>query len=395
MAEQQVLTARWIFPVVAAPLERGTVTIEGTRIVAVEPHGRRTPDVDLGNTALIPGLVNAHTHLDLSGLRGRVPPGPAFIGWLKAIIAHRRTQTPEQIDRDIQTGLDEALRFGTTLIGDIAADGRSWPILAGASCSSVVFREIIGLSGPRVMPVWRQATEWLDEHPDRENCRGGLSPHAPYSVHQTLFRAAGNALVPLAIHLGETPEELLLIRDHDGPFVDFLREVGAWDESGLVPSLDWIAWRSERAPALLFAHGQYLDPAMTLPEHAAIVYCPRTHHAFGRGRHPVAELLARRRRVALGTDSLASNPDLDILAEARFLRQEHPEIPAGLVLRLATLSGAEALGFGASTGSLEAGKSADLVAIPLPDHAVTDPYALLFAENDRPRRTMWLGRWRT
>src|SRR5579859_4413615 len=96
------LTARWVFPVDAPPIERGVVTILGEHIVAVEPHGTRTPDLDLGNAAILPGFVNAHTHLDLSGLRGKCPPSPDFTGWLRQVIAHRRTTTPEQTQADLR-----------------------------------------------------------------------------------------------------------------------------------------------------------------------------------------------------------------------------------------------------------------------------------------------------
>ncbi|MCE9530627.1 MAG: amidohydrolase family protein [Planctomycetes bacterium] len=397
MADLQVLTARWVFPVTAPPLEQGVVTIAGDRIVAVEPHGSRKADVDLGNMAIIPGLVNAHTHLDLSGLRDRVPPGPDFIGWLRAIITHRRSQTLDQIAADIETGLADALRFGTTMIGDIAAEGRSWPFFAKASCWSVVFREMLGLSNNRVIPAWKEASGWLEDHPDSETCRAGLSPHAPYSVHQSLFRAAGHAWAPLSIHLGESLEETMLLDEHRGPFVDFLRELGVWNADGLAPSHDWIVWRSEPAPALLLAHGNHLPLEMSLPANSTIVYCPRTHAAFGRPRHPFAEFISRGVRVALGTDSLASNPNLDILAEARFLHVARPEIPGETLLRMATLSGAEAMGLGHLAGSLEAGKTADLVSIPLSKWGGRDPYALLLASNEDDqgaRRTMWRGIWR-
>lgn len=132
MSEPQVLTARFIFPVDQPPLEHGTITIVADKIVAVEPAGSRSADIDFGNSGIIPGLVNVHTHLDLSGLRGKVPPSADFTGWLKSIIAHRRSQTPEQIQSDIRTGLDESLRYGTTLIGDISAEGMSWTALSEA-----------------------------------------------------------------------------------------------------------------------------------------------------------------------------------------------------------------------------------------------------------------------
>src|SRR5437763_8656799 len=118
--DEQVLTARWVFPATAPPLPGGLVTIRGERIVSVDPAKDRAADIDFGNAAIIPGLVNAHTHLDLSGMRGVAPPNHDFVGWLRGVIAFRRTRTPEQTIADVRTGRDEALRFGTTLIGDIS-----------------------------------------------------------------------------------------------------------------------------------------------------------------------------------------------------------------------------------------------------------------------------------
>ena len=153
MSDTRTFTARWLFPVSSPPLERGTITIRGTVIEAVEPHGTRTPDEDLGNVALIPGLVNAHTHLDLSGARGLTPPttSDTFTDWLRSVIAYRRTRTAEQVQTDITNGLAECLKHGTTLIGDIASEGASWDALATARTRAVVFHEMLGLSEKRAM----------------------------------------------------------------------------------------------------------------------------------------------------------------------------------------------------------------------------------------------------
>lgn len=391
MGSELVLTGRWVFPVSSPPLAGGTVAIDSGRIVGVEPKGARTADADLGNVAIVPGLVNAHTHLDLSGLRGRLPPSGDFVGWLRGVVAHRRQRSTGLADA--KNGLAEALRFGTTLIGDIAAVGATYPLLAGAPCWSVVFHELLGLPGGRAMTAWRSAMDWLNAHPDTDRCRTGLSPHAPYSVHQALIRAGAAIGVPLQIHLAESLAELELLDHRAGPFVAFLRELDVWEPDGLPPSVDWVVWQTARSPTALLAHGNYLNPDSIIGPNATIVCCPRTHAAFGHLPHPFRQFLGRGVRVALGTDSLASNPDLDVLAEARFIHERYPDFPGDRLLWMATQSGAEALGLGDVTGSLEPGKSADLVALPLPDEDAADPHALLFA-TDGPRRTMWRGEWR-
>lgn len=394
-ADEQILSARWIFPATSEPLSRGTITIRGDRIISVDPHGNRTPDIDFGNAAIIPGLVNAHTHLDLSGMRGLTPPTSDFVAWLRGVIAHRRERSPEQSAADIQAGLDECLRFGTTLIGDIAARGSSWDALVRAPVWSLCYHEILGLPGNRVHAVWSELCQLMNEHPDTPNCRVGVSPHAPYSVHRTLIEAAAR-LWPVCIHLAETEAELELLEKHDGPFVPFLRDLRVWDSAGLAPSVDWVAWKISRAPSALIAHGNYMSPAMPIRSNVSVVYCPRTHAAFGHPPHPFREMLVRGIRIALGTDSLASNPDLDILAEARFIHEQYPDIPGEQLLRMATINGAEALGFGMTTGSLEAGKSADLVMVALGNGEAVDPHVRLFADEliRTARRTMWRGRWR-
>src|SRR5207253_992144 len=142
-------------------------------------------------------------------------------------------------------------------------------------------------------------------------------------------------------------------------------------------------------PRVLFAHGNYLDPQVPLGPNATIVFCPRTHAFFGHEPHPFREFLRRGVRVALGTDSLASNPDLDLFAEAKFLDQHHPDVPGETLLRMATLGGAEALGWGDETGSLDAGKSADLNVLAIPSQPAADPHSLLFETATAPRRVLY------
>jgi cytosine/adenosine deaminase-related metal-dependent hydrolase len=392
------LTARWVFPVDGPPLERGTLTVRGERIVAVEPRANRQVDLDLGNAAVLPGLVNAHAHLDLSGLRGKCSPGADFVGWLRQVIARRRATTLEQTRADIRAGIADCLRFGTTLLGDIASGGGSWDALAEAPLRAVVFYELLGLTEERARQAEEEVRSWLSSHPATPTCRPGVSPHAPYSVRRSLLGAAARMAqdhhIALAIHLAESLPEIELLRDHRGPFVAFLKELSVWDRYGLFDSAKSVMRTIYiRAKPRLFVHCNHLAPSARIPRGSFVVYCPRTHAAFGHPPHPFREFLARGVRVALGTDSLASNPDLDVLAEARFLHAKYPDLPGALVLRLATLAGAEALGWHDETGSLTPGKSADLVVLPLPGAAEGDPHDLILGSSLAVRSVLFRGQW--
>ncbi len=395
MADETTLTARYVFSVAVQPLERGTVTVRNDRIVAVSPHGERTPDRDLGDAAIVPGFVNAHTHLDLTGAKGRTPPTPDFVGWLRQVIAYRKERTPEQVADDVRTGIVECLRYGTTLVGDIAADGGTWDALAAAPLRAVVFREVLGLPGDRADAAVAAAKLWLQRHPDTPTCRAGLSPHAPYSVGTNLYQRiallSSEFRRPLATHLAESREELELLERLDGPFVGFLKELGVWSRRQLTRThLAILDACDQRAPRL-FVHCNYLPTTTRLPASGSIVYCPRTHAAFEHPTHPVFIFLSNRQRVGLGTDSLASNPDLSLLAEARTVRGRYSGATGATILRMATLSGAEALGWADECGSLEPGKSADFAVVELPPHDAHDPHDLLFA-SDRPvRATVFRG----
>jgi cytosine/adenosine deaminase-related metal-dependent hydrolase len=398
MPEPHTYTARWVFPVAGPPLPNGTVTVRGEKIEAVEPRGARTPDVDLGNAAVIPGLVNAHTHLDLSGARGLIPPTDPdhFTDWLRGVIAYRHGRTPEQVQADIRAGLAECLRSGTTLLGDITAGGASWNAVSAAAVRGVVFREVIGLAYDADHDPVRTLAGWGDWRDTFRTplTRRGASPHAPYSVSAEVIRGIDRMKWPLTIHLAEAPGERDLLERRAGPFVEFLTALGVWRPDRLAGCWADIL-RQLRSSLVVLAHANYLAPDANLFPNQAVVYCPRTHAAFGHPRHPFRGFLAWGTRVALGTDSLASNPDLDILAEARFVHAKYPDFPGDALLRMVTLSGAEALGWADEAGSLEPGKSADFVVVPLPDRDAADPHELLLADHPGSRHTMFRGTWRS
>ena len=211
MPDLLAVTARWLFPAAAPPLARGVLVLDGSRVAAVEPHGTRTPDLDFGNAAILPGLVNAHTHIDLTGMRGLAPPSPDFPDWLQQVIAHRRARPADEIADDIREGLTESLRTGTTLIGDISSEGASWDALSVAPLRAVVFREMLGLPKDRAERTWEAAQQWLGACTPTATCRPGLSPHAPYSARVSLIKAAAQSGLPVTIHLAETAAERELL----------------------------------------------------------------------------------------------------------------------------------------------------------------------------------------
>jgi aminodeoxyfutalosine deaminase len=395
--EPWTLTARWIFPADKPPLPQGTITIQGDKIVAVEPAGTRSADEDLGKVAILPGLVNAHTHLDLSDARGKIPPTPDFTAWLRGVIQHRRGQTLEHVQQAIRDGICESTTRGVTLLADIAAGGQSWELLACAPMRALVHFEMLGLTLERALDSTDLALAWLRHHRSTSACRPALSPHAPYSFRAEFLPQIARNVAGIgrrvSIHLAESAAECELLYRQTGAFIPFLLDLGVWDRTGLARNLGHVIEFLSSAEELLLIHCNYLPNDIPIPKHAAVGYCPRTHAAFGHPPHPFREFLKRGVRVVLGTDSLASNPDLDILAEARFVAARHPDLAGETLLRMITLDSAIALGWGDVAGSLTPGKSADLVVLPLPDRDDADPHRLLFDSESRARRVLFRGEW--
>jgi cytosine/adenosine deaminase-related metal-dependent hydrolase len=401
------LKGRYVFPAVGEPIAEGAVIIQGEQIVAVGGAPADAEVRDLGNVAILPGLVNAHTHLDLDlGKGGRnhfvreaTVPDTFFVDWLRSVV-HARGEEAADPAGAVAMGLRQCLRQGTTTLGEIAQPGWSPAPFAQAGLNATVFLELIGPTPERTKMAIESATRHAEAAASR-GWRPGLSPHAPYTVRPELLAAAVELSrkwqLPLAFHLAESREELELLRCGSGPFRDFLEDLGAWRPDAFRPGtrpLDYLRTLAAADRALVI-HGNYLDDEEIafLAEHRdrmAVVYCPRTHAWLGHDPYPLERMLAAGVTVGLGTDSRASSPDLSVLAEIRHVARQFPQLSGGTVLRLGTLDAARALGRERDVGSLEPGKAADLAVVALDDRSGAGPYELLF-DSDRPVVSTWLG----
>jgi aminodeoxyfutalosine deaminase len=355
------------------------------RISRIEPWNGSAADgsakvVDWGSAILIPGLVNAHTHLELSLL----PRGPetarSFTEWLAHVIETRRHWAEEDFLASARDGARQCLSTGTTLVGDISSSGISWRALQGEKVRGVVFEEVVGLAPEMAPERVASVSARLDQAIPGPRLGSGVSPHAPYSVSPQLYRAVARLAherdLPLATHVAESRSELLFLESGEGEFAHFLSALGALPEGWSAPRLSPIAFLESAGvlnPGVLLIHCNYLDAeglSAIRSSNGHVVYCPRSAAFFGHQGHPVRLLLDRGINVALGTDSLASNRSLSILDEMRFLAATRQDIKAEEIFRMATLNGAAALRQGGHLGRLRPGYWADMTVLELPENIV-------------------------
>ncbi len=388
--------------------------VEVTRAVAAKA------DIDLGDSVLLPGLLNAHTHLEFSSLEQPFPAGASFPDWISQVVSYRREReaaavhSAGSVEADIATairkGLVESFFRGSVLVGDIVSQPwqTSWlPTVAelGRTARSlgaflqvansaatrilasrkglewtehfrpicfpqvVAFPELIGLQGDRV----RESCAWAGSlHPGR-SCELlnslGASPHAPYSTNlpyarKCLAKLPAHQLV--AMHVAESRDELEWLAHGTGAFRDAFLRLGVPVDLPRASIEECISLLAARKALLI--HGNYLTKAqleqVAAAKSMAVVYCPRTHSHFGHDSYPLDLLRAARIRVVLGTDSRASNPDLSLWDEVVHVRQRYDRISDVELLSSVTNSSARALGVEKDLGSLEIGKWASAIVIP-------------------------------
>jgi cytosine/adenosine deaminase-related metal-dependent hydrolase len=332
----------------------------------------------------VPGLVNAHVHLDLSWMRDDPPPGGSYLAWLRARM-ERVDQADDAARRDAAArAVAEMASRGTVAVGDVSGVPWTAGILSRSSLRAVVFLELWGTRAEDAERVLDRAAESLDaieNEPDVKAARGRvgvvLSAHSAHTVSAALLKAlAGRATASdeiLSIHLAETADESSMLMDGSGPFPDFFRSRGGWDEGWRAPGhspveyLDRLGVLSPRTLAVHCIHLGQQDLSRLQARGVTVVTCPRSNVRLGVGKTAVPKLLSLGVPVALGTDSLASVDDLDLFSEMAGLRREHPALSPAAVLRMATINGARALRLEKAVGTLEKGKLAAMTAIPLAD----------------------------
>jgi cytosine/adenosine deaminase-related metal-dependent hydrolase len=332
------------------------------------------PVKDHGQGAILPGLVNCHVHLEFSALAGMVPPQGRWEDWLDAALAAYAGLAPEKVEAGIVRGIEAVHESGTALAGEVTNTGISWPYLENSPLAYHLFYECLGFDLMAPMDL-EENFPFLGQAEIAGNPRVSAGAHAPYSVSAALFRAIGawnqaRGRVQ-TVHLAESSGEQEFLATGDGFFRDLLlrrgRKVAGFQPPNLTPAayLESLAFLNE---ATLAVHGVWLDSQdleRLRRAGAWLVLCPRANRYTGAGSAPVEKMLEAGVNLALGTDSLAGNWDLNLFGEMLRLYRHYPGAPGELWLRLGTFNGAGALGRQDEFGSLEPGKRAALGFVPL------------------------------
>jgi 5-methylthioadenosine/S-adenosylhomocysteine deaminase len=369
------IRAASVHPVTAPPILDGAVLVdEGGTIAAVGPEAAvPTPphaeSLAFPEGVLVPGLVNCHTHLELTHLAGRTGD-PQFPGWIRRVRELKDRSTEDEFRRAAEQGIRDSWAAGVTCVAETGSSGAVMEALSALGGRGVVYQEVFGpdpaqcdasLAGleAAVARLGRLASEQL---------RLGVSPHAPYTVSEPLYRAVADFArredLPIAVHLAESRAETALVRDGAGPFAEALRARGIGVEArGMSPVQHLVRLAVlQRGTACLAIHCVQVneeDVALLADAGATIAHCPRSNQAHGHGAAPLHAFRAAGVRVGLGTDSAASTGDVNLWDEARAAG-----LDGEVALRMLTIEGARALDLDSEIGSLEVGKQADITVFP-------------------------------
>jgi aminodeoxyfutalosine deaminase len=405
-----IIRARVVVTMDGPPIQNGAVAVSRDRITDVgkfsevkarynrsiddSPPGsspsrasrlrRSTPAgsvVDLGEQALLPGLINAHCHLDYTCLRGKIPRQKSFTDWIRAINAEKAKLSPEDYVRSINEGFAEAKRFGTTTIANLTA----FPELMARIQSPIRTWWLAELIDVRDLSRGNEVVDFAVEQLKSAE-HWGLAPHAPFTASTNLYRRceeiARSEDVLLTTHLAESGEEMSMFRDTSGPLYDFMKEIGrdmndcgrntplsqfteiVRDSSTSVGMTD--GWMVVHLNELTESDFDLLKESTTK---FSIMHCPRSHAYFGHSPFPFEKLRELGFNICLGTDSLASNDDLSLFAEMRAFQRKFPSVSAQEIVKMVTTSPARALRQENLLGKIRSGFVADLIAIPIARHS--------------------------
>jgi len=374
--------APWVLPIRHPAISDGAVAVRSGRIAAVGRfnHVLSTfPDsrvVEYQDSVLLPALVNAHTHLELSHLAhlSRQPSPATFTGWIENMLAERERigSAGEVVRAAALEALAAQQADGVIAIGDISNTGLTRELAAQFNGQLLCFKEYLGLRAAGVAP----ALELLEAEEDDDYC----TAHAPYSTHADLLRAlkkrADRSGHVFPIHVAEPAAESEMMSRGRGEIPDFLERRGFWDgsfqatginNSGSVQYLHQLGILDNRTLCVHCIHLSSRELDLVKEAGCKVCICPGSNRYLGVGKAPVAEYLRMGILPALGTDSLASNPQISLWREMRLLAEDHPGVAPADILAMATAGGAAGLGLEVELGSLEAGKQARFLVVQLPE----------------------------
>jgi len=386
--------AQWVVPIATPPIREGVVAVDGAHIAYVGSGdaGPAGEELQLGNAVLMPGLVNAHCHLELTVMRGFLEDLD-FRRWILRLTNARRAV----LDRDAlldsaRYGLEEGVRAGVTTYADTCESGVVVQAMREAGVRGIVYQEVFGPDPARCAESIAGLRELVAglRYLETPLVRVGVSPHAPYTVSDELFRATADLAreqrLPMAIHIAESELEWALVVDGAGSFAEGLRRRGITVGPRGASPIQLLARLGVLDTRPLLIHCVRIDGRdieSVAGSGSTIAHCPASNAKLGHGTAPIDEILAAGIPVGLGSDSVASNNRMDIVEEARLAllaqrtRMRSCETPEAVdVLEMATIGGARALGLDTVVGTLEVGKQADLVAFSLEGSGpVQDPIA--------------------
>lgn len=373
-----IIRSRVVVPMAGEPIDDGSVAVEGNRIAGVGKFAEVKRDhrgevLDLGEQILLPGLINAHCHLDYTVLRGRIGPQRSFADWIVAINAEKAALTETDYVSSITAGQAEAQKFGTTTLLNLEAFPELLPRLPRPSlrvwwCAEMIDirRSVSAEDVAGALRGWfRSHREWLGGF--------GLAPHAPYTASSQLYSDAAEIArrenLPFTTHLAESSEEMQMFRDASGPAFDFLKSIGRpMEDCGHHTPISFAVRTQSIDEHWIIAHLNELDPGdFDLLKRAPkfhIAHCPRSHTFFGHAPFALERLRQLGFNICLGTDSLASNSSLSLLAEMRELLRKEASLSPREVIEMATTNAAAAIGQSDTLGQIRPGFHADLIAVP-------------------------------
>ena len=388
-----IVRARTVVTMDGPPIENGAVAVSGNRIVDVgrfdDIKTRNAGNtVDLGEQVLLPGLINAHCHLDYTCLRGKIPPQKSFTEWIRAINAEKATLAPKDYIASINEGFAEAKRFGTTTIANLTVFPELIPQIQ-LPVRTCWFAELIDIRARgRANELVDRAMESLGRARP-PGAPWGLAPHALFTASSNLFRWCENISrrdnILLTTHLAESREEMEMFRHASGPLYEFLNSIGRpMDDCGsktpLELFLDLIgSGGSPNRPRAIEVNRPYLswivahlneltEKDFELLERSNskfhVVHCPRSHNYFGHSPFAFDRLRSFGLNICLGTDSLASNESLSLFAEMRAFQKECSSVSAEEIFQMVTVNPARALRYENALGQIRPGFGADLITVP-------------------------------